>query len=82
MDSFQRLEVLIDSAGDGEEANTLLRRFKGRSQTVTAAVEEFMLDFMTLVFVIEAGEDDFEKPIRKLARSRLSNLKQLVNVAA
>ncbi|WP_258594985.1 hypothetical protein [Mesorhizobium sp. AR07] len=84
MDSFQRLEALVDSAGvDGiEEANALLRRFKGRSEAVTAAIEEFMLDFMTLVFVVETGEDDFEKPIRKLARTRLSNLKGLIGVAA
>ncbi|MFB9981194.1 hypothetical protein ACFSQQ_19750 [Mesorhizobium kowhaii] len=84
LDSFQRLEALVDSAGVGsiKEANALLRRFKGRSQMITAAIDEFMLDFMTLVFVVETGEEGFENPIRKLARGRLSNLNQLVNVAA
>ncbi|MFC3324329.1 hypothetical protein [Mesorhizobium cantuariense] len=84
MDCFQRLEALVDSAdGDGiEEANALLRRFKGRSEKVAAAIDEFMLDFMTLVFIVETGEEGFEKPLRKLARTRLSDLKHLVSVSA
>lgn len=84
MDCFQRLEALVDSAGvdDVEEATTLLRRFNGRSQAVTAAIDEFMLDFKTLVFVVETGEEGFRKSLGKQARSRLSNLEQLVNVAA
>ena len=84
MDCFQRLEALIDSAGvdDVEEATALLRRFKGKSQAVTAAIDEFMLDFKTLVFVVETGEEGFEKPVRKLARARLAKLQRLVNVAA
>jgi hypothetical protein len=84
LDCFQRLEALIDSAGvDGiEEATALLRRFKGGSREVELAVDEFMLDFMTLVFVVENGEEGFEKPIRKLARTRLSKLERLVTVAA
>ncbi|WP_244661778.1 hypothetical protein [Mesorhizobium huakuii] len=84
MDSFQRLEALLDSAGgDGiDEANALLRRFEGKSQEVTAAIDDFMLDFKTLVFVVEAGEEEFEKPVRQLARARLSRLRQLVNVPA
>ena len=84
LDSFHRLEALIDSAGvdDVKEANALLRRFKGGSQDVTAAIDEFMLDFVTLVFVVEVGQDDFERPIRKLARTSLSTLNHLVNVAA
>jgi hypothetical protein len=71
MDGFQRLEALLDSAGidDVEEATDLLRRFKGRSDQITTAIDEFMLDFMTLVFVIETGEEGFEKPLRKLARA-------------
>ena len=84
MDCFQRLEALVDSAGvdDVEEATALLRRFKGKSQAVTAAIDEFMLDFMTLVFVVETGEEGFEKPVRRLARARLSKLERLVNVTA
>jgi len=84
LDSFQRLEALVDGAGadDIEEAKALLRRFKGRSEMVAAAIDEFMLDFMTLVFVVETGEDGFKEPIRKLARTRLAKLKQLVNVSA
>ncbi|BAV46485.1 hypothetical protein MLTONO_1582 [Mesorhizobium loti] len=84
MDSFQRLEALLDSAGgDGiDEANALLRRFKGKSQEVAAAIDEFMLDFKTLVFVVETGEEGSQKSLRELARVRLSNLRQLLNVAA
>ncbi|WP_292459088.1 hypothetical protein [Mesorhizobium sp.] len=84
MDSFQRLEALVDSAGveDIEEATALLRRFKGRSRGVSAAIDEFMLDFMTLVFVVESGEEGFEKPVRKLARTRLSKLERMVTVMA
>ncbi|AZV23746.1 MAG: hypothetical protein EOS73_32760 [Mesorhizobium sp.] len=84
LDCFQRLEALVDSAGvdDIEEATALLRRFKGRSREVAAAIDEFMLDFMTLVFVVENGEAGFEKPVRKLARTRLSKLERLVTVMA
>ena len=84
MDCFQRLEALIDSAGVGdvEEANALLRRFKGKSQAVDTAIDEFMLDFKTLVFVVETGEAGSQKSLRELARVRLSRLRQLVNVAA
>ncbi|WP_245278978.1 hypothetical protein [Mesorhizobium loti] len=84
LDLFQKLEALIDSAGidDVEQATALLRRFKGKSQPLTTAIDEFMLDFMTLVFVVETGEDEFEKPMRKLACTRLSNIRQLVNVPA
>ncbi|ANN58347.1 hypothetical protein BFX40_26475 [Mesorhizobium sp. SEMIA 3007] len=84
LDCFQRLEALIDSAGVGdvEEANALLRRFKGKSQAVDTAIDEFMLDFMTLIFVGEAGEERFEKPLRRLARTRLAILKHLVTVTA
>lgn len=84
MDSFQKLEVLVDSAGvaDIEEANTLLRRFRGKSEPINTAIDDFMLDFKTLVFVIETGEDGFETPIRKLTTARLSNLQQLLKAPA
>lgn len=84
MDCFQRLEALVDNAGINgiEEANGLLRRFKDRSLEVTAAMDEFMLDFKTLVFVVETGEQGFRKSLGKLARARLSKLQHLVNVAA
>ncbi|WP_246696127.1 hypothetical protein [Mesorhizobium sp. SARCC-RB16n] len=84
MDCFQRLEALVDSADAGciEEANALLLRFKDRSEKTARTIDEFMLDFKTLVFVIEAGEEGFQKPVRKLARARLAKLKQLVKVPA
>ena len=84
MDSFQRLEALLDCAGGDsiDEANALLHRFKGRSQEVAAAIDEFMLDFKTLVFVVETGEEGSQKSLREMARVRLSRLRQLVNVAA
>ncbi|MBZ9707785.1 hypothetical protein LB543_13740 [Mesorhizobium sp. ESP7-2] len=81
---FQKLEALVDGANAGgiEEANALLRRFKDRSEQTARAIDEFMLDFKTLVFVVETGEEGFQKPIRKLARARLATLEQLVNVPA
>ncbi|SDA89120.1 hypothetical protein [Mesorhizobium qingshengii] len=84
MDCFQRLEALVDSAGVDsiDEANALLRRFHGRSQEVTAAIDEFMLDFKTLVFIVETAGEGFQKSLRKLARARLSKLRHMVNVTA
>ncbi|TPK89060.1 hypothetical protein FJ934_25615 [Mesorhizobium sp. B2-4-12] len=84
MDCFQKLEALVDGADAGgiEEADALLHRFKGRSEKTTRAIDEFMLDLKTLVFVVEAGEEGFQKPVRKLARAKLAKLKQLVNVPA
>ncbi|ESY90774.1 hypothetical protein [Mesorhizobium sp. LNHC229A00] len=84
MDCFQKLEALVDGANAEaiEEANALLRRFSDRPEQTTRAIDEFMLDFKTLVFVVEAGEENFQKPVRKLARARLAKLKQLVNVPA
>ncbi|UVK51849.1 hypothetical protein DBIPINDM_005168 [Mesorhizobium sp. AR02] len=84
LDSFQRLEALVDSAGISgiAEADDLLRRFKGRSEVVTAAIDEFMLDFKTLVFVVETGAAGFQKSLGNLARTRLSNLQHLINLAA
>jgi hypothetical protein len=84
LDCFQRLEALVDSAGINgiEEANALLRRFKGRSQAVTTAIDEFMLDFKTLVFVVENDEQGFRKSLGKLARARLSKLEHLLSVTA
>ncbi|ESY86325.1 hypothetical protein X739_14120 [Mesorhizobium sp. LNHC220B00] len=84
LDCFQKLEALVDGANADaiEEANALLRRFSDRSEQTSRAIDEFMLDFKTLVFAVEAGEENFQKPVRKLARARLAKLKQLVNVPA
>lgn len=84
MDCFQRLEALVDSAGinDIEKAKALLRRFEGRSREITAAIDEFMLDLKTLVFIVETGEEEFQKSLVKLTRARLSKLQHLVGVAA
>jgi hypothetical protein len=35
-----------------------------------------------LVFVVETSEEGFEEPVRQLVRTRLSKLRQLVNVPA
>ncbi|WP_246677590.1 hypothetical protein [Mesorhizobium sp. B2-3-12] len=84
MDCFEKLEALVDGADAGaiEEANALLARFRDRSEQTKRAIEEFMLDFKTLVFVVETGEEGFQKPIRKLARARLAKLKHLVSQTA
>jgi hypothetical protein len=84
VEGFKRIEALVDSAaaGDITEADALLRRFKARSHTLAEAIDEFMLDFKTLVFVVEIGGDGLEKPIRAMARDKLSTIRQLVSVAA
>ncbi|MBZ9675686.1 hypothetical protein [Mesorhizobium sp. ES1-1] len=84
MDVFQKLESLVDSAGadDVEAASALTRKLKGASEPIQAAIDDFMLDFRTLVFVVESGEDGHARTARKLARARLASLQQLMGVEA
>ncbi|MCV3210012.1 hypothetical protein OHD62_19405 [Mesorhizobium sp. YC-39] len=80
MDTFTRIDTLIEmNSRDGvDEAKSLLSRFKGKSEALSNAIDEFLLDFITLVFLIESGEEGFQTSIRKLARTRLSKIKLLV----
>ena len=77
MDCFTRLEALIDtgSADAVQEARTLLRHVASGSR---AAADEFLIELMTLVFLVEAGLEAFHNPARRLARLRLSRLKLLL----
>ncbi|WP_245525851.1 hypothetical protein [Mesorhizobium sp. M00.F.Ca.ET.216.01.1.1] len=76
MDCFQKIEALIEVGGTDavEEARKMLSSFKG-SQATTQAIEDFLIDLMTLVFLVETGRDAFQNAARHLARKRLSKIK-------
>lgn len=59
---FQEIEALIVGAcaDSVERAGKLLARF-GTSEERNTAIDELLLDLMTLVFVIEHGEEGYEK---------------------
>jgi hypothetical protein len=42
------------------------------------ATDEFLIELMTLAFLVEAGLEAFHNPARRLARLRLSRLKLLL----
>lgn len=75
MDCFTRLEALIDagSADAAEEARALLRHLATGSRAAFDAADEFLIELMTLAFLMEAGLE-----ARRLARLRLSRLKLLL----
>ena len=77
MNGFDRIDALIEkSSADGiEEVKALLLRFKGKSLSQT--IDEFMLDFMTLAFLVETAAEGSQKSIRMLARTRLAKIKLL-----
>ena len=80
MEFINRLEALIEAGGAdaAAEARSLLGDVKGRSRATVAAVDELLIDLMTVAFVVEAGLEAFQKPARRLARARLSRLKLLL----
>ena len=84
MESINRLEALIEAGGAdaAAEARALLQHAKGRSRATVAAVDEFLIDLMTVSFLVEAGLEAFQHPARRLARARLSKLKRLLASAA
>ncbi|RWE83147.1 MAG: hypothetical protein EOS63_05525 [Mesorhizobium sp.] len=79
MDCFTKLEVLIDasSANLVGEARELLAHTKGKSHELAVAVDEFLLDMMTLEFLLEAEREAFHGAARRLARMRLTMVKLL-----
>ncbi|CDX55857.1 conserved hypothetical protein [Mesorhizobium plurifarium] len=79
MDCFTKLETLIDAGGANlvEEARALLAQVKGKSQELAEAVDEFLLDMMTLEFLLEAEREAFHGAARRLARIRLTMVKLL-----
>ncbi|MBZ9944658.1 hypothetical protein LB533_26545 [Mesorhizobium sp. BR1-1-13] len=52
------------------------------SETTIKAIDDFLLDFMTLVFVVESGEEEFQGSVRKLARLKLKKLKRIATILA
>lgn len=80
MDCFKRVEELIDATSVDaiDNARVLLDQFKGKSETIAQAIEDFLLDFMTLLFVVEATRKRFHNPARRLAHTRLSRIRLLL----
>lgn len=80
MDCFKRVEGLIDatSVEANDNARVLLDQFRGKSETIAQAIDDFLLDFMTLLFVVEATRERFDNPARRLARTRLSRIRLLL----
>ncbi|MGO4637810.1 hypothetical protein AB4Z43_05165 [Mesorhizobium sp. 2RAF45] len=62
MQVFDRLEALLD-AGDPsaalEEARASMLQIEGRSNIVSRAIDDFLIDLMTLAFVTEAFGNHF-----------------------
>ncbi|MER8543716.1 hypothetical protein NKH17_30810 [Mesorhizobium sp. M1334] len=73
MDCFKRVEGLIDATSVEaiDNARVLLDQFKGKSETIAQAIDDFLLDFMTLLFVVEATRERFHNPARRLARIKI-----------
>lgn len=51
-----------------DNARAMLDQFKGKPETIAQAIDDFLLDFMTLLFVVEATRERFHNPARRLAR--------------
>jgi hypothetical protein len=77
---FDRIDSLTD-AGDCraaiEEARALLLQFEQRSDALTHAIDDFLLDLMTLSFIVECYGRGLEPLARTLARRRLAKVRLL-----
>ncbi|WP_131802973.1 hypothetical protein [Mesorhizobium sp. ORS 3428] len=82
MDCFKKIEALIDagSVNAVEEARTLLGQHKAASKAISEAVDEFLIDLMTLTFLIDAGRE--ANSAQRLARMRLSKVRLLFPVVS
>ncbi|MDX8448297.1 hypothetical protein [Mesorhizobium captivum] len=80
MDPFSRLETLIETGGADavDQARTLLSSLAGSSKLADDAVDEFLIEMMTLAFLAESGRDPLQTAARRMARLRLSRLKIFV----
>ncbi|TIU22422.1 MAG: hypothetical protein E5W49_07000 [Mesorhizobium sp.] len=74
------METLFDEASVDaiDKARIFLDQFKGRSETLAQAIDDFLLDLMTLVFVVESTRERFHNPARRLARMRLTRISLLL----
>ncbi|WP_245432988.1 hypothetical protein [Mesorhizobium sp. WSM3866] len=50
---------------------------KAKSQVLAEAIDEFLLDMMTLDFLLEAEREAFQNSARRLAHGRLTMVKLL-----
>ena len=80
MEFITRLEALVEAGGENAvaEARALLEHANGHSRTIGEAVDDFLIDLMTVSFLVEAGLEAFQRPARRLARARLSRLRLLL----
>lgn len=79
MDCFDKLDALIESGGVDavEQARPLLGQITVESKAVARAIDEFLIDLMTLVYLIESDREALQNSARRLARARLSKLRLL-----
>lgn len=81
MKAFDRVESLLD-AGDPhsalEEARASMGQIEGRSNAVSRAIDDFIIDLMTLAFVAEAFGNHLTEAAYRLARRRLSKVRLLI----
>jgi hypothetical protein len=82
---FDRLEALLD-AGDPhaalEEARASMHQIEERSNVVSRAIDDFLIDLMTLAFVTEAFGNHLTDAARNLVRRRLSKVRLLTDCRA
>jgi hypothetical protein len=80
LDYLDRIEALINAGGENtvEEVRTLLNQFKNKSQRVAVAIDELLLELMTLTFLVAACREAFQHSARRLVHMRLSKLKLLL----
>jgi hypothetical protein len=78
---FDRLEALVhaeDASAAAGEARSLLAEIDRRgSEMISAAVDDFLIDMLTLAFVAEAFGGGPLEAARRLAQKRLSKIKLL-----
>ncbi|PBC04284.1 hypothetical protein [Mesorhizobium sp. WSM3860] len=79
MDPFNRLDALIETGGADavEQARALLSSLAGGTEIGEQAVDEFLIEMMTLSFLVESDREALQASARRLARLRLSRLKVL-----
>lgn len=79
MDVFQQIEALIEGrTADGtSRARETLARF-GTSEESRTAIDEFLLDMMTLEFVVAAGGSKSENALRELAQWKFEKVRRIV----
>ncbi|MDX8500694.1 hypothetical protein RFM99_20020 [Mesorhizobium sp. VK4C] len=82
MKNLEAVEALIGAANADsiEQARNLLARFR-TSESLASAIDEFLLDFITLVFVVENKQESFENSLRKLAQLKLERIRRLLAIS-